>query len=170
MPEIADAVTMKGNPVTLVGNEVNVGDDAPNCTLTAGDLSDFQLSSLKGKKVIVSVVPSLDTGICDLQTKRFNKEASNLGEDVAIITISMDLPFAQNRWCGATGSDQIKTLSDHRSGAFGEAYGLLIKGLRLLARAVFVVDASGTVRYKELVPEITTEPNYDTALKALKNL
>lgn len=170
MTEVANVVTMKGNPVTLVGNEVNVGDDAPNCTLVANDLSEFELSSLKGSKVIVSVVPSLDTPICDLQTKRFNQEAASLGNDVKIITISMDLPFAQKRWCADTGSDQIQTLSDHRDGAFGEAYGLLVKGVRLLARAIFVVDAEGTVRYKQIVPEITTEPNYDEVLDAVKNL
>jgi len=170
MPEIASNVTMKGNPVTLIGNDIQVGQSAPDCTLVANDLSDYQLSSLKGKKVILSVVPSLDTGICDLQTKRFNQEASKLGDDVKILTISMDLPFAQSRWCGATGSDQIQTLSDHRNAAFGEAYGVLIKGLRLLTRAVFVVDAKGTLQYKQIVSEITTEPNYDEVLEALKKL
>jgi thiol peroxidase len=169
MPEIADAVTMKGNPVTLLGNTVNVGDDAPNATLVANDLSAFELSSLKGKKVILSIVPSLDTGICDLQTKRFNQEAANL-DNVEVLTISMDLPFAQARWCGATESTNVQTLSDYQTAQFGEAYGLLIKGLRLLARAVLVVDAKGTVQYKELVGEITTEPNYDAALDAVKNL
>lgn len=170
MPEVTDAVTMKGNPVTLLGNSVEVGSDAPDATLCAKDLSDFKLSSLKGKKVILSVVPSLDTGICDLQTKRFNKEAEALGDDVTILTISMDLPFAQNRWCGATGSDRVVTLSDHRTGEFGEAYGILIKGLRLLARAIYVVDANGVLQYKQLVPEITTEPNYDDVIAAVKNL
>lgn len=161
---------MKGNPVTLLGTDVQVGQDAPNCTLTANDLSDFQLSSLKGKKVILSVVPSLDTGICDLQTKRFNKEAAQLGDNVKIVTISVDLPFAQKRWCGATGSDKIMTLSDYKEGTFGQSYGLLIKGLKLLARAVLIVDENGTLRYKQIVPEITTEPNYDEALNALKKI
>tara|TARA_B100000745_G_scaffold295815_1_gene240375 strand:+ start:127 stop:639 length:513 start_codon:yes stop_codon:yes gene_type:complete len=170
MPELANAVTMKGNPVTLVGNEIKVGDDAPNSTLLANDLTDFELSSLKGKKVILSVVPSLDTPVCDLQTKRFNQEAANLGDDVKIVTISMDLPFAQKRWCAATGSNQVITVSDHRTAAFGEAYGMLIKGARLLARAIFVVDAEGTVQYKQVVPEITTEPNYEEALEAVKGL
>ena len=164
------AVTMKGNPVTLLGNEVRVGQDAPNATLVANDLSTFTLSSLKGKKVILSVVPSLDTGICDLQTKRFNQEAGKMGDSVKIITISMDLPFAQKRWCGATASDKIQTLSDHRDAAFGEAYGLLIKGLRLLTRAILIVDEKGTLRYKQIVPEITTEPNYEDALNALKKI
>ncbi|MCA9398933.1 MAG: thiol peroxidase [Candidatus Omnitrophica bacterium] len=170
MPEVSDLVTMKGNPVTLIGTIPQVDQDAPDCTLVANDLSEFKLSSLKGKKVILSVVPSLDTGICDLQTKRFNKEAAALGADVKIVTVSVDLPFAQKRWCAATSSDQVITLSDHRSAAFGEAYGLLIKGLRLLARAVFVVDADGTIRYRQIVPEITTEPDYEGALNALKAL
>ena len=170
MPEVANRVTMKGNPVTLIGKEVAVGQDAPDCTLAANDLSDFRLSSLKGKKVILSVVPSLDTGICDLQTKRFNKEANQLGKDVAIVTVSMDLPFAQKRWCGATGSDKIRTVSDHRDAAFGQSYGVLIKGLRLLTRAIFIVDAKGVMRYKQIVPEITTEPNYDEALAAFKKI
>lgn len=170
MPEVANAVTMKGNPVTLIGKEVQAGQSAPDCTLVANDLSDFRLSSLKGKKVIISVVPSLDTPVCDVQTKRFNKEAASLGRDVVILTISMDLPFAQKRWCGATGSDKVKTLSDHRDAAFGQAYGVLIKGLRLLARAVFVVDSKGILRYKQLVNEITSEPNYTEALEAVKKL
>ena len=170
MPEVANAVTMKGDPVTLVGNDVKIGESAPDCTLTANDLSDFQLSSLKGKKVILSVVPSLDTAVCDLQTKRFNQEAANLGSEVAIVTISMDLPFAQKRWCGATGSDQIQTVSDHRDAAFGEAYGVLVKGLRILTRAIFVVDAEGILQYKQIVSEITNEPNYDEVLEAVKKL
>jgi len=170
MPDVASNVTMKGAPVTLVGNEVQVGQSAPDCTLTANDLSDFQLSSLKGKKVILSVVPSLDTAVCDLQTKRFNQEAANLGDDVTILTISMDLPFAQKRWCGATGSDQIVTLSDYQNAAFGQAYGILIEGLRLLARAVFIVDANGDLQYKQIVPEITEEPNYDEVLEAIKKI
>ncbi len=171
MPQsTTQTVTMKGNPLSLAGNDVQIGQSAPNCTLIANDLSEFQLSSLKGKKVILSVVPSLDTPICDLQTKRFNSEAANYGTDVAIVTISMDLPFAQARWCGATGSDQIQTLSDYRSAAFGEAYGVLIEGLRLLARAIFVVDANGDLQYKQIVSEVTDEPNYDEVLNAVKKL
>lgn len=170
MPDISDKVTMKGNPVTLEGNEVQIGCDAPDCTLTANDLSDFKLSSLKGKTVILSVVPSLDTPVCDLQTKRFNQEAAGLGSQVVVLTISMDLPFAQKRWCASAGADNVKTLSDHKEAAFGKAYGLLVQGVRLLARAVFIVDGEGTLRYKQIVPEITTEPDYDDALNALKNL
>lgn len=170
MSQATAAVTMKGNPVTLIGSDVQVGSSAPDCTLTAKDLSDFKLSSLKGKKVIISVVPSLDTPVCDLQTKRFNKEAQTFGEDVVILTISMDLPFAQKRWCGATGADKVITLSDHREAAFGQAYGLLVKGIRLLARAVLIVDAKGVLRYKQIVPEITTEPDYSDVLNAIKKL
>lgn len=170
MPGVANAVTMKGKPVTLLGNDVQVGQSAPDCTLVANDLSEFRLSSLKGKKVIISVVPSLDTAVCDTQTKRFNQEATKLGNDVVVLTVSMDLPFAQKRWCGATGSNRVQTLSDHREGAFGKAYGILISGLRLLARAVFVVDAKGILRHKQIVEEITTEPNYEAALTALKKL
>ena len=163
-------VTFQGNPLTLVGNNVEIGQSSPNATLVANDLSPFTLSSLKGKKVILSVVPSLDTPTCDLQSKRFNSEAVNLGEDVVIIAVSMDLPFAQARWCGATGSDQIKTLSDYQTGAFGEAYGILIKELRLLSRAIFVVDQDGVLQYKQIVSEITNEPDYDEALEAVKKL
>jgi thioredoxin-dependent peroxiredoxin len=170
MPEVANAVTMKGNPVTLIGRNVQTGQSAPDCTLIANDLSKFRLSSLKGRKVILSVVPSLDTPACDLQTKRFNQEAVSLGKDVAVITISMDLPFAQKRWCGTTGSKQVQTLSDYQDAAFGEAYGVLLKGLRLLTRAVFVVDAEGILQYKQIVSEITDEPDYDAVLEAVKKL
>lgn len=164
------SVTMKGNPVTLLGKTISPGADAPDVALVAADLSEVKLSSYKGKTVILSVVPSLDTGICDLQGKRFNQEAASLSDDVRIVTISMDLPFAQKRWCGSVDglNDKCVTLSDHRAAAFGEAYGVLIDGLRLLARAVFVVDGSGKVVYKQLVPEITTEPDYEAALDAVK--
>lgn len=166
----AATVTMKGNPVTLLGNEVEIGQSAPDCTLVANNLSEFKLSSLKGKTVILCAVPSLDTPVCDIESKRFNQEAINLGDDVAVVVISVDLPFAQKRWCGATGSNKIITLSDHRETAFGMAYGILVKGPRLLARAIFVVDASGNLQYKQIVPEITTEPNYTEVLDAVKKL
>lgn len=169
MPQVVNAVTMKGNPVTLLGNEVNVGDKAPDATLVANDLSEVKLSSFKGKKIILSVVPSLDTPICDLQTKRFNKEAASL-KNVVVLTISMDLPFAQKRWCAATSSTNVKTLSDYREASFGQAYGLLVKGLRLLTRAIFIVDEAGKVRYKQLVSEITAEPNYEEVLQAIKKI
>ncbi|MBI5150074.1 MAG: thiol peroxidase [Candidatus Omnitrophica bacterium] len=174
MPQqVASAVTLKGNPVTLLGADVQVGQSAPDCALVANDFSEFKLSSLKGKKVILAVVPSLDTAVCDLQTRRFNKEATALGNDVAVLTISMDLPFAQKRWCGAAGVARVQTLSDYREAAFGKAYGVLIASpplLRLLARSIFVVDAKGVLRYKQIVPEITTEPKYEEALAALKKL
>ncbi len=170
MPEVAQAVTLKGNPVTLVGNDVKVGQSAPDCVLTANNLTEIKLSSLKGKKVILIAVPSLDTPVCDVETKRFNQEAINLGDNVTVAAISMDLPFAQKRWCGATNSSKIISLSDHREAAFGQAYGILIKGLRLLARAIFVVDASGILRYKQIVPEIAQEPNYEEVLAAVKKI
>ena len=166
MSERPGAVTMKGNPLTLTGHEIKAGDQAPDATLVANDLSEVKLSSFKGKKIILSVGPSLDTGICDLQTKRFNKEASQL-TDVAVLTVSKDLPFAQKRWCGAAGATAVKTLSDFR-GNFGETYGVLIKGLGLLARCIFVIDESGKVTYIQMVKEVTTEPNYDEVLKAVK--
>ncbi len=162
MVERNGLITMKGNPLTLLGNEIKVGDNAPDVTLVANDLSEVKLSSFKGKKVIISVVPSLDTPICDLQTKRFNQEASKL-QDVVVLTISKDLPFAQKRWCGAAGATAVKTLSDYR-GNFGETYGVLIKGLSLLARAIFVVNAEGKVVYTQLIKEVASEPNYDEVL------
>ncbi len=170
MKERQGIVTMKGNAITLMGEEIKIGQSAPDCTLVANDLSEVKLSSFKGKKCILSVVPSLDTGICDIQTKRFNTEAGKLGAEVVILTISMDLPFAQKRWCGDAGVTQVKTFSDHRDASFGLAYGVLIKGLRLLARSIFVLDSKGTVQYIELVKEVTTEPNYNAALEAVKKV
>lgn len=165
-----NVVTLKGNPVTLLGQDLTIGQKAPDAVLVANDLSEVTLSSFFGKKLILSVVPSLDTPVCDLQTKRFNSEAVKLGDSIKILTISVDLPFAQKRWCGATSSDKIQTLSDYRSGAFGEAYGVLIKNLRLLARAVFLIDQNGKIQYKQIVSEVSKEPDYEAALSALKNL
>ena len=170
MQERAGLVTMKGNPITLIGPELKVGDRAPDFVAIDNDLSHVSLESCRGKVCIISSVPSLDTPVCDMETRRFNSEASRLGDDVVILTISMDLPFAQKRWCGAAGVDQVVTLSDHRDGAFGEAYGVLIKNLRLLARAVFVLDKEGTIRYLELVKEIANEPNYEAVLAAVAEL
>jgi len=170
MQERSGVVTMGGNPVTLTGTEVKIGDSAPDVEVLGNDLGPVKLSSYKGKVCVLSVVPSLDTPVCDMQTRKFNEAAGNLGENLAMLTISMDLPFAQARWCGAAGVDKVVTLSDHRDAAFGEAYGLLIKELRLLARAIFVVDPGGTVRYFQLVKEIGEEPNYDDALEAVKKL
>jgi thiol peroxidase len=171
MGERTGLVTMKGNPLTLVGKEVKVGQKAPDAELVANDLSAVRLSSLcRGKVGIITSVPSLDTSVCDLETRRFNEEAGKSGTDVIILTVSMDLPFAQKRWCGAAGVKNVQTLSDHREAAFGKAYGVLIKELRLLARAVFVSDKQGVVRYIELVKELGTEPNYEAALNAAKEL
>jgi len=170
MSQTMTKVTLKGNPVTLIGSDPQIGSSAPDAKLTANDLSTVQLSSYKGKTVILSVVPSLDTPVCDLQARRFNKEAAQLGADVAILIISVDLPFAQKRWCGAAGADKVKTLSDYKDGNFGKAYGVLIDGLKLLARSIFIIDEKGILRYKQIVPEIATEPNYDEALRALKSL
>jgi len=171
MGERTGLVTMKGSPLTLVGNAMKVGQKAPDAELVANDLSAVDLSSLcRGKVCIVTSVPSLDTPVCDLETRRFNEEASKMGDDVIILAISMDLPFAQKRWCGAAGVKNVRTLSDHREAAFGKAYGVLIKELRLLARAVFVSDKQGVIRYVELVKELGSEPNYEAALKAAKEL
>ncbi|WP_134703426.1 thiol peroxidase [Ammoniphilus sp. YIM 78166] len=160
-------VTFKGNLITLLGNEVKVGDQAPNFTVLANDLSPVTLENSKGTVRIISVVPSIDTGVCDQQTRRFNEEAANL-ENATILTVSVDLPFAQKRWCGAADIDKVQTLSDHRDLSFGEAYGVAIKELRLLARAVFVIDKNDKVTYAEYVSEATNHPNYEAAVEAAK--
>ena len=170
MQERDGLVTMKGNPITLMGNELQVGDKAPDFVAIDNDLTPVSFDSFRGKVCIISSVPSLDTPVCDMETRRFNDEAGRLGDEVEILTISMDLPFAQKRWCGAAGVDRVQTLSDHRDAAFGQAYGVLIKGLRLLARAVFVVDKEGSIRHIELVKEIASEPDYDSVLTAVKEL
>src|SRR2546426_1768746 len=161
------ATTMKGNPLTLIGPELQVGDHAPDFSVVDGTLSAVNLEKTGANVRIISVVPSLDTPVCDLQTKRFNQEAAQL-PGVDIVTISMDLPFAQKRWCGAFGVDRIKMLSDHRSGSFGEAYGTLIKDLRIESRAIFVLDKENTIRHVEYVKEVADHPNYDAALAAAK--
>ena len=158
---------MKGNPLTLMGPELQAGDHAPDFSVVDGTLSTVNLEKTGNHVRIISVVPSLDTPVCDLQTKRFNEEAAKL-PGVDIITVSMDLPFAQKRWCGAFGVDRIKMLSDHRSGSFGEAYGTLIKDLRIESRAIFVLDGENLIRYVEYVKEVADHPNYDAALAAAK--
>jgi len=163
-------VTMKGSPLTLVGNEVKVGQPAPDFEVIANDMSSVKLSSFKGKVCIICSVPSLDTSVCDIETRRFNEEAGKLGNDVVVLTISMDLPFAQKRWCGAADVKNVQTLSDHRDASFGKGYGVLIKELRLLARAVFVLNKDGTIRYIQIVNELASEPDYKAALKAVKGL
>ena len=170
MEERQGTITFQGGPLTLLGSEVKVGNDAPDVEVLANDLSSVSISSLRGKIVVLSCVPSLDTPVCDTQTRRFNQEAAGLGPDVTILTASMDLPFAQARWCGAAGIEAVQTVSDHKEAALGSAYGVLIKELRLLARAVFVVDKEGKVRYVEIVKEVTDEPDYAAALAAAKEL
>jgi thiol peroxidase len=170
MQERSGVITFQGNALTLLGAELKVGDSAPDVAVLGNDLNPVRLSSYKGKVCVLSVVPSLDTPVCDMQTRKFNEEAGNLSDNVAILTLSMDLPFAQARWCGAAGVDKVVTLSDHRDAAFGEAYGLLIKELRLLARAVFVVDQEGSIQYIQLVKEVTEEPDYNAAIEAVKKL
>lgn len=166
MKEFKNIITFLGNPLTMVGEEVKVGDKAPDFVVLDNELNPVKFSDYKGKTVIISAVPSLDTPVCDMETRRFNNEAGKMGDDVAILTISMDLPFAQKRWCGAAGIDKVKTLSDHRDASFGEAYGILIKELRLLARVIFVIDNEGVVRYKQVVKEVAHEPDYDEVLDA----
>jgi thiol peroxidase len=170
MAERTGVVTVGGNPVTLAGTEIKVGDQAPDFEVVDNDMKPVRFSSFEGKVRIIASVASLDTSTCDVETRRFNTEAAGLGEDVAILTISMDLPFAQKRWCGAAGIDSVAVLSDHRSADFGNAYGVLIKETRLLARAIFVVDRDGAVRYTQIVPELSHEPDYESALKAAKEL
>ena len=170
MDERKGIITMRGNPLTLVGNEAKVGDKAPDFVALDNNLSPVAFTSFGGKICIISSVPSLDTPVCDLETRRFNEEASRLDADVVILTISMDLPFAQKRWCASAGVNRVQTLSDHRDASFGMAYGVLIKELRLLARAVFLTDQKGILRYIQLVKEVSKEPDYDEILKALKTL
>ncbi len=170
MVERTGLVTIGGRPATLLGNEVKVGDSAPDFTAVGNDMNPVRLADFRGKVVVISSVHSLDTPVCNIETRRFNAEAAKLGPDVVILTVSMDLPFAQKRWCGAAGVSAVQTLSDHRDASFGTAYGVLIKELRLLARAVFVVDRQGTVRYVQLVKEVGTEPDYAPVLDAVKRL
>lgn len=161
-------VTFQNNPVTLVGEEVRVGNVAPDFTVLANDLSPVTLADTKGKVRLISVVPSLDTGVCAEQTRIFNEEATALSDDVEVLTISVDLPFAQARWCGAEGIDAVQTLSDHKELSFGKAYGVVIEELRLLARSIFVVDKNDKVAYVEYVSEVTDHPNYEKAIEAVK--
>lgn len=163
-------VKMRGKPLALAGWPVAVGERAPEFNLLDNDLAEKTFADYKGKTLIISSVPSLDTPVCDLETRRFNQVAAGLGEDVTVLTVSMDLPFAQKRWCAAAGINNVITLSDHRHGSFGWAYGVLIENLRLLARAVFVVDKEGIVRYIQVVDEVTDEPDYDDVLKAVEAL
>ena len=157
-------ILFKGNPMTLIGPELKVGDKAPDFQVTAGDLSAVTLGNFKGKTKLISVVPSLDTPVCDQQTRRFNEEAGKLPADVEVLTISMDLPFAQKRFCSAAGISKVRTLSDYKSASFGQAYGVLIKELHLLTRSVFIIGPDDKIQYVEYVKEVTVHPNYEAAL------
>lgn len=163
-------VTLFGNPFHLEGKEVKVGDRAPDFVVLDKDLKETSLSDFRGKIKLISCTPSLDTPVCDLQARTFNQRASELPEDVVILNISMDLPFAIARFCASAGIDRVKVLSDHREASFGLNYGILIKELRLLARSIFVIDKNDIIKYIEIVPEITNHPDYERALQAVKEL
>lgn len=162
--------TFKGNPLTLAGNTVKVGDKAPDFTLNKDLVTEVSLKDYAGKIKLISVVPSLDTGVCDAQTRRFNEEAVKLGDQVVVLTVSVDLPFAQARWCGAAGIENVVTLSDYKKHSFGQAYGVLIEEFHLLMRSIFVVDANDTVQYVEYLGEMTDHPNYEAAVEAVRKL
>src|SRR5574341_843377 len=170
MLERTGIVTSRGKPVTLLGPEIRVGDKAPDFRAVDGGMAPVTLSDFKGKIKIISSVGSLDTSVCDTETRRFNQEAANLSENVAVITISMDLPFAQKRWCAAAGVDRVKVLSDYQDRSFANAYGVLIKESKLLSRSIFVIDADDVVRYVQHVKETGMEPDYAGVLEAVKKL
>jgi len=166
--ERAGAVTMRGNPLTLVGPELKLGAAAPAFTLIGAGMKPVSLADYKGKVKIISTIPSVDTPVCDAETRRFNEEAAKLPPDVVVLTVSMDLPFAQARWCGAAGVDKVTTLSDYRGAHFGETYGVLIKELFLLARVVFVVDKNDKIVHVEYVKEVANQPNFESTLEAAR--
>jgi thiol peroxidase len=161
-------ITFKGSPLHLVGVLPSVGQKAPDFTLLANDLTPHGLKDFAGRTLVIASVPSLDTPVCDTEIRRFNKEAAALSDKLRLLAVSCDLPFAQARWCGAAGISAVQSFSDHRDASFGQNYGVLIKELRLLARAIFIIDAQGVVRYVQLVSEMTSEPDYDAALNAAK--
>lgn len=170
MQERQGVVKFKGNPVTLLGPELKVGDRAPDFTVVDNGLAPVTLASFEGKIKILSAVPSLDTPVCDRETRRFNEEAATFSDNVVVLTVSLDLPFAQKRWCGAAGIDRVTTLSDYQDRSFALAYGVLIKELKLLSRSVFIVDAANTIRYIQHVPEVTDEPDYAAVIAAARAL
>ena len=170
MPGQAVDVTLKGKPVTLIGDPVNVGQKAPHFVVCDHDLTSVPFCSLGKGPFVISSVLSLDTEVCDREARRFNEEAAALDPDLGILVISMDLPFAQKRWCGQAGSHQVQTLSDHRDASFGTSYGVLIRDLRLLARACFVVDAAGIICHKEIVSEAADEPDYEALFETVRQL
>ncbi len=169
MSKNANKVTFKGNPVTLIGNEIKVGDKAPDFTVLSSTLTPTTLAEYKGKVIVIAVYPSIDTGICAAQNRRFNQEANNL-KDVTVLSISVDLPFAQSRFCAAEGLNNIVTLSDHKDLDFGMKYGFVIEELRLLARGTVIIGKDNIIKYVEFVPEIAQEPDYEAALKIIKEL
>lgn len=170
MEERKGIATFEGQPLTLIGPEKRPGDVAVDFTVLDENLKEVSYEDFKQRICLISVVPSLDTPVCEMQTRKFNEEAANLPENIAILTISMDLPFAQKRFCSVAGIDRVKVLSDHKLASFGKAYGILIKELRLLSRGIFVIDDQGIIKYVEYVKEITNHPDYDAALGAVKNL
>ena len=163
-------VKIRGNPVTLSGAELRIGDKAPDFIVLDRDLKETGLKDFEGKIKLVSVTPSLDTPVCDIQARRFNQEAAKFPESVVVLNISMDLPFAIARFCTTAGIDKVKAFSDHRDSSFGMAYGVLIKEVRLLARSIFILDRDNTIRYIEIVPELTAHPDYDRALNEVNKL
>lgn len=169
MQERKGVITFKGNPVTLLGPEVKAGEKAPDFRVVDTALAPATLADFRGKVKILSAVPSLDTPVCDTETRRFNEEAAKLPGDIVVLTISLDLPFAQKRWCAAAGIDKVKVLSDYQDRSFASAYGVLIKELKLLSRSIFVVDAADTVRHVQHVKEVTQEPDYAAVLSAAKS-
>ena len=169
MEERYDVVMFKGNPVTLLGPALKVGDKAPDFRVVDTTLTAVTLADFKGKTKIISAVPSLDTPVCDAETRRFNEEAARLPDNVVVLTVSLDLPFAQKRWCGAAGIDRVKVLSDYQERSFALGYGVLIKELKLLSRSIFVVDGDDVIRHIEHVREITSEPDYAAILDAAKS-
>ena len=170
MNERKGIVAFQGNPLTLIGAELKIGDKAPDFVLLDGELKEFRLKDFDGKTKVISVTPSLDTPVCDVQARRFNQEAARLREDVIVMNVSMDLPFAISRFCAAAGIERVRAFSDHRDASFGNAYGVLIKELRLLARAVFIIDKKDIVRHREIVPEITNLPDFDAALGVINGI
>jgi thiol peroxidase len=164
------AIMFKGKPLTLIGPEIKPDDAAPDFSVLDSNLTEVEFKEFKQRACLISVVPSLDTPVCDMQTRKFNQEAANLPDEVVLLTISMDLPFAQRRFCSLAGIDRIKVFSDHREASFGKAYGILIKELRLLGRGIFIADEQGIIRYVEYVRELTDHPDYNAALAALRGI
>ncbi|SNB47367.1 thiol peroxidase [Geobacter sp. DSM 9736] len=170
MQERRGIITFKGNPMTLLGPDLRPGNPAPDFRVVDNSLAPVTLRTYEGKIKVISSVPSLDTPVCDRETRRFNEDAARLPENVVVLTISLDLPFAQKRWCGAAGIDRVITLSDYQDRSFAESYGVLIKELKLLSRSLFVIDTENIIRFVQHVPEVTEEPDYDTVISAVQGL